>query len=225
MKAVTFSYGEIENNHTAYFEYLRLRKRIFVDGLGWPLWCDRGLEQDQYDNPNAKYSLVLKNDRVVAGARLLPDHADWFGWSHMVKDVALGKIDTVPKAALGTMTRFDGVWECSRLIVNDKDFGAKERQLALICVITGLVSMAKNGGAVAMVSFSPPPLQRFLKSLGYAVVAMENRFTDLSDGRKYTTLRLEIDEKIIDAEKGLSKHLASLASVVESQKLPRPSCG
>ena len=72
MQNVTFDLSRLHQHGPAFYEYLRLRKHLFVDTLGWDLPHNDEVEMDQYDNPNAHYSLVLKNGQVVGGARTMP---------------------------------------------------------------------------------------------------------------------------------------------------------
>lgn len=195
MECLNIKFRETEHNAADFFSYLRLRKRVFVDHLRWPIWHDGDLEQDQYDNPHAFFTLVKKGGRVVAGARLLPDTATWFGWSHMLKDVAAGKIDTIPEVAPGSVTDFDGIWECSRLVVDEDALDAAERREALGLIVNGLATMAQAGGASAMVSLSPPTLRRLLKSYGYHVTAPGGVFVDEFDGRRYCALQLHLTDQ------------------------------
>jgi len=49
------------------------RLDVFVGRLGWALPLEKGIEQDEYDTPDAKYVVVSETgDRVTACARLLP---------------------------------------------------------------------------------------------------------------------------------------------------------
>ena len=50
----------------------RLRKRIFVDELGWNLPHDGERERDAYDGEHAVYLLDFDEGRVVAAQRVRP---------------------------------------------------------------------------------------------------------------------------------------------------------
>ena len=77
MQNITFNFTELHQHGAAFFEYLALRKSHFVDELGWDVPHNSKVEMDQYDNPGAYYSLVLREGRVVAGARALATSAVW----------------------------------------------------------------------------------------------------------------------------------------------------
>lgn len=54
-------------------ESFRLRKRIFVDKLGWDLKCQDNMEIDQYDTEAAHYLIYLDEHKQVKGCmRLIP---------------------------------------------------------------------------------------------------------------------------------------------------------
>ena len=69
MKIITFELSQLHLHGSAFFDYLGLRKRFFVDTLGWEIPHNNDVEMDQYDNPLAHYSLVLRNGEVIGGAR------------------------------------------------------------------------------------------------------------------------------------------------------------
>ena len=68
MHNITFDFLGQHRHGSAFHEYLRLRKSFFVDALGWDIPHNDDVEMDQYDNPCAHYSLVLRRGKVVGGA-------------------------------------------------------------------------------------------------------------------------------------------------------------
>jgi acyl homoserine lactone synthase len=84
------------------------RLDVFVGRLGWDLPLENGVEQDEYDTPDAKYVVVCDSgDRVTACARLLPTIR-----SYMLPELfpqLLGDVPT-PRAA--------DTWELSRFATN-----------------------------------------------------------------------------------------------------------
>src|SRR5690606_22797263 len=97
MENVTFDLPRLHRYGSAYFDYLALRKRFFVDSLGWGIPHDDTIEMDQYDNPRARYSLVLQDGKVIAGARAMPTTAKWGDHTYMLRDAMCGKLSTIPK--------------------------------------------------------------------------------------------------------------------------------
>lgn len=56
MRYVTFDFLGQHRHGSAYLQYLRLRKRFFVDQLNWDIPHNDEVEIDQYDNPCAYYT-------------------------------------------------------------------------------------------------------------------------------------------------------------------------
>ena len=66
MKNITLELSNVHLHGAAFFDYLALRKQFFVDTLHWQIPHNASVEMDQYDNPMARYSLVLDdNGRVL----------------------------------------------------------------------------------------------------------------------------------------------------------------
>lgn len=53
-------------------DFYKIRKRIFIDRLGWDLPSQGDKEIDQYDHDQCNYLLSIKNNRVKGGIRLTP---------------------------------------------------------------------------------------------------------------------------------------------------------
>ena len=96
MHNVTFDLSRLHQHGPAFYDYLRLRKHFFVDTLGWDIPHNDDVEMDQYDNPNAFYSLVLRNGEVIGGARTMPTTSKWGSHSYMLKDALDGKLNDIP---------------------------------------------------------------------------------------------------------------------------------
>lgn len=190
MEFLSFAYTEQWHYPAEFHAYLKLRKTVFIDGLGWPLWSDGETEIDQYDNPHASYVIVTKNQRVVGGARLLPSSADWHGWTQMAKDTSRGQITTMPRHIVSEGYDFRGVWECSRLLIDQNTLRPSERSDILKGFIDRLTKKAAEGGAKAMLSISPPTLQSTLNRMGFCVEKAGEPFQDAYDGRRYCALQM-----------------------------------
>ena len=80
---------------------------------------------NQYDNPCAHYSLVLRNGR---SDRRRPNHADDRGWgssTYMLRDALRGSIDSIRPAWCRPTTGLKEIWECTRLVVSDRVASAR----------------------------------------------------------------------------------------------------
>jgi len=100
MKNTTFNLSTLHEHGSAYFDYLKLRKKFFVDKLHWDVPHNDNFEMDQYDNPTAWYSLVQRNGVVLGGARIMPTTSIWGKHSYMLRDAFRGTINTIPDRAM-----------------------------------------------------------------------------------------------------------------------------
>ena len=117
MQNVTFDFLGQHRHGTAFHEYLRLRKAFFVDALGWDIPHNDEVEMDQYDNPCAYYSLVVRRGKVVGGCRTMPTTASWGRHTYMLRDALRGCIDQIPTGVIPVDVATNEVWECTRLVM------------------------------------------------------------------------------------------------------------
>ena len=120
MQHITFGFTSLHTRGEAFFGFLALRKRFFVDTLNWDIPHDSVLEMDQYDNPLADYSLVLRDGMVIGGARTMPTTAQWGQHSYMLRDALMGKLGDIPPAVMPGDVASPEVWECTRLVISDE---------------------------------------------------------------------------------------------------------
>ena len=92
MENITFDLSCLHRYGPAFYDYLRLRKHFFVDMLGWDIPHNDSVEMDQYDNPLAFYSLVLRDGQVIGGARTMPTTSSWGQYTYMLRDAVAGKL-------------------------------------------------------------------------------------------------------------------------------------
>ena len=100
MRNITFDFLGQHRHGSAFHEFLRLRKTFFVDELGWDIPHNDDVEMDQYDNPCAHYSLVLRNGEVVGGARIMPTSSVWGRNTYMLRDALRGCLEQIPAGAM-----------------------------------------------------------------------------------------------------------------------------
>jgi len=119
MHNITFNLSQMHNFGSSFYDFLRLRKSFFVDNLGWNIPHDDDVEMDQYDNPQAWYSLVLKQGKVIGGARAMSTTAQWGSHTYMLRDAVKGKLIDIPAHVLGRDIQEENMWECTRLVMSD----------------------------------------------------------------------------------------------------------
>jgi acyl homoserine lactone synthase len=207
MRQVTFGFHDMHRYGSAFYDFLVLRKRFFVDTLGWDIPHNQTTEMDQYDNPEAYYSLVLQDGEVIGGARVMPFSVRWGPHGCMLTDAARGKIDGIPADALPDLRQFSRPWECTRLVLADTLRTNAERTRCLALVVDGLVKIGMDRGAQEMVTLTVPALRRVLRGLGYEVRAAGDVFASPEDGRSYCVLAMP------------ARHVAKTTDPTETREL------
>lgn len=190
MENVTFSLSDLHLHGPAFYDFLRLRKQFFVDTLGWDIPHDDAVEMDQYDNPQAHYSVVVQDGRVVGGARTMPTTACWGAHTYMLRDAVRGRLADIPPAVMPEEIVSPEVWECTRLVVSDDLRSLPERAQCLSLIVEGLARVAHARGARRLMSLSPLSLVRALRQLGWAPERIGEPYVNHGDGRQYAVLAM-----------------------------------
>jgi N-acyl-L-homoserine lactone synthetase len=192
MEKITFNLTQLHKHGTAFFEFLALRKQIFVDHLGWDIPHDDNLEMDQYDNPQAYYALVLNDGKVVGGGRAMATTARWGSHTYMLRDAVEGKIIGIPASVVPTAMVNANVWECTRLVVSPEIKDTAESTRCLELIVEGLVEQALAHGATDLMSLSPPSLVRTLRKFGYSPRMIGDPYVNADDGRRYVVMSMPV---------------------------------
>ncbi len=190
MENVTLNMSDSHLYGTAFYDYLRLRKRFFVDALGWDIPHDDEVEMDQYDTPQAHYSIVLKEGRVVGGARTMPTSSSWGNYTYMLRDAVEGKIGSIPADLIAGITASPLVWECTRIVISDALRGGADRARCLELIVEGFVRTARRHGARQLIGLTRPGLAHALRQLGYDVSQISRTYRSAGDGRCYAVLSM-----------------------------------
>lgn len=131
----------------------RFRKKVFVDGQGWPLTVHSdGGERDRFDNDEAIYVAVMANGAIRACARLNPAENGLL--TQVFADIIETPLD-------------DGVvrLECSRFAV-DPDLARSEQRLWSARLLWSASLAARSVGAAEFVSLSDPVMARLVRRIG-----------------------------------------------------------
>lgn len=190
MQNITFNLAQMHLYGSSFYDFLRLRKTFFVDQLGWNIPHDEDVEMDQYDNPQAWYSLVLRDGQVIGGARAMATTARWGSHTYMLRDAVKGKLIDIPPSVLGQDIAEDEMWECTRLVMSDDVATHAERSECLSKIVGGLVDVAANNGASQLMSLSPLALMRALRQLGFGAERIGEPYLNEGDGRRYAVLSM-----------------------------------
>jgi len=192
MRNITFDLSSLHEHGPAFFDYLKLRKRFFVDQLKWDIPHNDSYEMDQYDNPLAWYSLVLDKGRVVAGARVMATSSAWGKHTYMMGDAAEGRLDSIPGAAMPANVNSPNVWEMTRLVQSDEVTNVYDRKTCLRLVCDGCINIVQANGCVELRAMSSLAMVRVLRQAGYPVDRLGQTWRDPADGRQYSGMKMDI---------------------------------
>lgn len=195
MHNITFDLSDLHRYGTAFYDYLRLRKHFFVDTLGWDIPHNDSVEMDQYDNPLAHYSLVLRDGKVVGGARTMPTTSSWGQYTYMLRDAVAGKLVDIPPKVLGAEIQTPDVWECTRLVMSESVNNHADRAECLSLIVEGLADVARGHGASELMSLSPLSLMRALRQLGWQADRIGEPYDNPGDGRRYAVLSMPAERQ------------------------------
>lgn len=190
MDNVTFNLKHMHEHGSAFYDFLALRKRFFVDTLKWNIPHDDDVEMDQYDTPQAWYSLVIEDGIVIGGARAMPTTSRWGSHSYMLRDAVKGKLIDIPPSVLGRDIVDRRMWECTRLVIDDSVTRHADRSRCLSLIVQGLIDVAADHGASELMSLSPLALMRALRQLGFAAERIGEPYLNDGDGRRYAVLSM-----------------------------------
>ena len=190
MENITFNLSQLHIHGTAFYDFLGLRKRFFVDKLGWDIPHDDDVEMDQYDNPKAYYSLVLRDGVVIGGARAMATKAKWGTHSYMLRDAFNGKLIDIPPSVMAADIVSDDMWECTRLVMSEDVNTHADRSECLGLIVQGLVDVAVEQGASQLITLSTLSLVRALRQRGFDAERIGESYLNEGDGRRYAVLSM-----------------------------------
>lgn len=190
MENIHFDFSDFHRYGSAFYEFLALRKQVFVDQLGWDIPHNDTVEMDQYDTPLAQYSLVLRHGHVVGGARAMATTATWGGHTYMLRDAHSGKLPHIPPRVMSVEIASPQVWECTRLVVSNALTTAAERAECLTLIVDGLVEITRQRGGAELICLSSLALMRALRQIGYQVTRIGETYRNGEDGRQYAVLHM-----------------------------------
>ncbi|MBB4021936.1 MULTISPECIES: acyl-homoserine-lactone synthase [Actibacterium] len=188
MHNITFDFSNLHSHGAAFYDYLALRKKVFVDELKWDIPHNDSVEMDQYDTPIAQYSLVMYQGKVVGGARAMATSSTWGDHTYMLRDAQSGKLPKIPAELMTEDIASPAVWECTRLVISNDLTTQKERSECLSLIVDGLVDLAVENGASRLICLSSLALMRALRQIGYDVTRLGKTYRNADDGRTYAVL-------------------------------------
>lgn len=159
-------YGEL------YMEFLRARKRVFIDAKHWDLPQEDGMEFDQYDTPQARSVVVHEFGEVLAGIRLAPTTAQCGCYSYMLRDAQRGLLPGIPQHVLYEKAPVaDHIWEATRLFVSP-EVEAERRAVIQGLLLTEMARAAVAEGATHVIGIVPAVFKRWMARLGMGALPL-----------------------------------------------------
>ena len=153
-------------------DFLRARKRVFIDHKKWDLPNTDGMEFDQYDTPQSSAVVVHEFGRVLGGVRLLPTTAYCGCYTYMLKDAQRGMLQDIPETVLYEEAPVaPHVIEATRLFITP-DVSAERRILVQTKLMQAMASSANAQGAKFVIGIVPAIFQRWMTRLGFSAVPM-----------------------------------------------------
>ena len=192
MRNITFDLSTLHEHGSGFFDYLRLRKRFFVDQLQWDVPHNENYEMDQYDNPLAWYSLVVDNGKILGGARVMATSSIWGKHTYMMRDAHDGKLDSIPSNAIPDGVASPQVWEMTRLVMSDDLEGLDDRRTCLQLICDGCIDIVQAHGCCELRAMSSLAMLRVLRQVGYPVDRVGDIWRDPGDGRQYSAMKMDL---------------------------------
>lgn len=150
-----------------WYQHLCLRKRLFVDSMGWDIPHNGKCEWDQYDTANTIYAITHRHGRVTAASRMNPCNFSTPNSSYMIRDASLGHLPSIPSTILPVEKAPTDhlTWEATRFTA-DPDLAPDRRNEALAANAHALANAAHQRGIDRLIALMPPAYIRWLSSIG-----------------------------------------------------------
>lgn len=147
-------------------QFLRERKRVFVDRLDWQLHHAAAMEYEQYDDPATVYVIAHEADTVLGGARLVRTDRSFGIYSYMIRDAYRKQLPGLPSELCHTAPPVDPkVWELTRFVsLNNVQVGA--------AILRAADDWLGQQAATQCLFLGPPAFMRMAKKMGYNPIPM-----------------------------------------------------
>ena len=172
--------------------FLRARKKVFIDRLHWHLPEAEGMEFDQYDTPLCRWIVIHEFGEVLGGIRLTPTTARCGMYSYMLRDAQRGLLQEIPTDVLffdAPVSR--AIWEASRLFIAE-DVPSQRRFQIQAAIMDALSRTACDLGASQVIGIVPAVWSRWLRRIELDAVPVGPKFAidgTVSQAALFNTLR------------------------------------
>lgn len=176
VRATTITFKTIPEYGDLLVNFMKARKRVFIDQLHWTLPETEGMEFDQYDTPQAHWIVIHEYGEILGGVRLTPTTAKVGIYSYMLRDAQKGLLSDIPTDVLFLDAPVDeNVWEASRLFITD-EVPAHRRLHVQGMLMSQLTRSARDVGASHVIGIVPAVFSRWLRRLGLDAVPVGRKF-------------------------------------------------
>lgn len=166
VQGTTLSFGNMHRHGLLWVNYLRARRKVFIDLKGWDLPQTDGMEFDQYDTPQSRWVVIHEYGRVLAGMRLTPTTAQCGQYTYMLRDAQRGLLENIPQNVLFLEAPVrEDVWEATRLFLAP-DVSSKRRLIIQTILLEQMAASAREMGARAIIGIVPAVFSRWMKRIG-----------------------------------------------------------
>jgi len=177
IKTTVMSYASMHKYGELFVNFMRARKKVFIDRLHWNLPETEGMEFDQYDTPQSRLIAVHEYGEILAGVRLSPTTAKCGSHSYMLRDAQLGLLDSIPRDVLFFEAPVDEkIWEATRLFITEA-VTASRRPLVQRVLMEAMAETAVQMGATSVIGIVPGVFSRWLKRIEMDAVPVGPKFS------------------------------------------------
>lgn len=177
VKSTMMSFTNVSQYGDLLVDFLKARKRTFIDRLHWDLPHTDGMEFDQYDTPQCRWVAVHEYGEVLGGFRLLPTTAQCGIYTYMLRDAQRGLLDSIPQDCLFIDAPVERrIVEASRLFIAEDV--PSSRRLQVQSVIMGqMVARTREMGASHVIGIVPSVWSRWLRRMDLDAVPVGRKFS------------------------------------------------
>lgn len=190
LQTAVFDWSGLHGHGPLWFEHLRLRKRVFVDGRGWKIPHTAATEWDQYDTGATVYAVTHDAGRVVASSRALPCDFQTPVSSYMIRDAARGLLPGIPSDVMADPPTTFTTWEATRFAVcPDLDRAAGRR--AMQQNAQAILGACADRGASTVIALMPPAFVRLFNGMGIPATGLADTVTNV-DGERFRVMGADV---------------------------------
>lgn len=176
LRASVLSFMNMHHYGDLLVNFMRARKRTFIDRLNWSLPESEGMEFDQYDTPLCRWIVIHEFGEVLGGIRLTPTTARCGIYTYMLRDAQKGILQEIPTDVLFFEAPVsNSIWEASRLFILD-DVPAHRRLHVQMLLMETLSKSSAELGAKQVIGIVPVVWSRWLRRLDLDAVPVGPKF-------------------------------------------------